>query len=125
MNSLHGLFGDERQFASDGILPSQYAALNRRQLMPEERLMLATLLDALHTVKRTKDPTRLREALSWIRSDSDRLLFSFRGICETLSFDADAVRRAWLARGFGERLKPRNIPGLDGSKRERIRPTGR
>lgn len=66
--------------------------------VPETRLLLAVLQDALGTFQRglrttsCKDVEAFREVDRWFRSDDYDWLFSFENICGTLHIDPDHIR---------------------------------
>jgi len=61
--------------------------------MPEKRLMLAVLLDAIIQLRRPGSTGAL-EAAEWIRGEASDSPFSFPVVCEALGLDA-----AYLTRG--------------------------
>jgi hypothetical protein len=61
--------------------------------MPEKRLMLAVLLDAIIQLRRPGS-TGAVEAVEWIRGEAPDAPFSFPVVCEALGLDA-----AYLTRG--------------------------
>jgi hypothetical protein len=79
------------------ILPSQYFVPHGK-LVPERRLMLAVLQDAIECIakhRRAKDRRRQRlfnEVRQWLLSEQKDWLYSFARICEVLDLDANAVR---------------------------------
>jgi hypothetical protein len=84
---------------------------------PLYRLMVALLIDAIRSVQ-TKSDTRQHarrqdcaEARSWIFSDDDRAVFSFKALCAALDIDPNAIRK-YLSQWEEKRLageKPRRI----------------
>jgi hypothetical protein len=70
----------------------------RRELSPEQELILAVLWDAVVLIQQTPkegDAEKLkREACQWIRSNDLSWAFSFVNVCEGLSLDPECVRRA-------------------------------
>jgi hypothetical protein len=78
------------------VLPSQ---LDRRTLLlPEQRLMLAVLEDAVSCMQRYAHPTRRRErrvlteAQQWIFSDDESWPFSCVNVCAALDIDLAYLR---------------------------------
>lgn len=75
------------------------------ELSPEKHLLLAVLLDAINTaysrvaiMKRAHDEARV-----WIMSRETKGLFCFVQICEALSLDVNATRKAIVhTRGWKE-----------------------
>ncbi|MEE8074247.1 MAG: hypothetical protein V3T60_01325 [Candidatus Binatia bacterium] len=72
--------------------------LFQSDIIPEERLLLALLMDALYCFQKycfasDKNGTAFfREAEAWIMDDNLSSPFSFRGACEYLEIDADYLR---------------------------------
>jgi hypothetical protein len=71
----------------------------------EQRLLLAVLEDAVHTLQRYADASDSHgrrlflDALAWFRSDETSSPFAFVTVCEALGLDADYLRaglRRWL-----------------------------
>ncbi len=82
----------------------QLEQMSRLADMPEKRLMLAVLLDAIIQLRRPGS-TGAAEAAAWIRSGgpSDEP-FSFRAVCEALGIDPGYLTRgvhAWTCRENG------------------------
>jgi hypothetical protein len=80
------------------ILPSQHF-MSRGKLIPERRLMVAVLQDAVECIAKhrfAKSGRRQRlfnEVRQWLLSEQADWPYSFVRICEVLDLDADAVRR--------------------------------
>jgi hypothetical protein len=101
----------DKLIVSDVITRSQYYDSRKGQDddAPLRRLMLAVLRDALACLSSgasgsASNPQRkeARDAAEWIGNKTDESLFSFNGICETLSIHPDALRESlddWLASG--------------------------
>lgn len=73
-----------------------------RRLIPEQRLMVAILANALATIRRYA-PRRdrvgrraLAEALRWVSSDAVDSPFAFVVICEVLDLDPHYIRRGLM-----------------------------
>lgn len=69
--------------------------------MPEKRLMLAVLLDAIIQLRRPGS-TGAIEATKWIRDDDPESPFSFLAVCEVLAIDPVYLSRgvfAWARTG--------------------------
>jgi hypothetical protein len=85
----------------DTLLPDQYfdSLVARASDMPEKRLMVAVLLDALLQLRR-RGSVAASEAASWIRGDDGTadLTFSFQNICDALAIDADYFAGGLLRR---------------------------
>jgi hypothetical protein len=82
----------------------------------EQRLLLAVLEDAVHTLQRYADASDSHgrrlflDALAWFRSDETGSPFAFVTVCEALGLDAGYLRlglRRWLDR---EVVSDRHIP---------------
>jgi hypothetical protein len=91
-------------------IPLQQVA-SRVADMPEKRLMLAVLLDAIVQLRRPGS-TGAAEASRWIHgeNDADDTAFSFRSVCDALGLDPEYLSRGvfgW-ARGGSDvvRLHP-------------------
>jgi hypothetical protein len=83
---------------ADIILPSQYFGPRRTQV-PEQRLMMAVLHDALDCVEKYRCATDshgrwlFREAQRWFLADETDWPYSFECICGVLDLDSNAVRQ--------------------------------
>jgi hypothetical protein len=99
------------------ILPSQLIDAGRHDAsaMPEKRLLLAVLEDAVITFQRYATSTRrrgqrlFREAEAWIESDDVDWACSFQNICDALGFDSRYLRQgllAWRDRRRSENASP-------------------
>jgi len=81
-----------------GVLPSQYLQARQRQV-PERRLMLAVLHDALLCLDKYRfaanGPGRrlYLEAEQWVVANDLDWPYSFESICGVLDLDANAVRQ--------------------------------
>src|SRR5262245_51893528 len=64
--------------------------------MPEKRLMLAVLLDAIIQLRRPGS-TGAIEAADWIRGAASDSPFSFPAVCEALGLDATYLTRGVFA----------------------------
>jgi len=101
-------------FEPDVLTSGQYADLHRPSaVMPEKRLMLAVLEDAIDAYRGASRVSGRHaeavagEAWDWISSDDTTWPFSFVRICEVFDIDPDYVRAgltAWVARG-GEKSR--------------------
>jgi hypothetical protein len=89
----------------DAILPAQLMGGRRFDAasMPEKRLLLAVLEDAVITFQRYTTSTQrrgqrlFREAEAWIVSDDVRSACSFQNVCDVLGFDSAYLRQGLLA----------------------------
>lgn len=99
------------------VLPSQLSGAGRHDAsaMPEKRLLLAVLEDAVITYQRYATSTRrrgqrlFREAEAWIASDDVSWPCSFESVCDALGFDGRYLRqglRAWCDRQRSENTSP-------------------
>jgi hypothetical protein len=79
------------------ILPSQQIKA-RGPLVPEQRLMIAVVQDAINCVEKYRFATDQRgrrlfaEVTQWLTASEPGWPYSFESICEVLGLDADAVR---------------------------------
>jgi hypothetical protein len=101
----------------DAILPAQLNGSRRfdASSMPEKRLLLAVLEDAVITFQRYTTSTQrrgqrlFREAEAWIVSDDARSACSFQNVCDVLGFDSEYLRQgllAWRDRQRGADMVP-------------------
>jgi hypothetical protein len=94
--------------AGDDLMVSQWIDLRRStaEAMPEKRLALAVLEDALRCARRTGMGVacvRSRaEALEWLLAEDTSAPFSFEGVCEALNINSGYLR-AGLAAWFKSR----------------------
>jgi hypothetical protein len=85
---------------AEAVLPLQFYGARRRAagFEPLRRLMVAMLVDAVRCFQtgfKTRQPARHREyaeVRSWIFSDEDNGVFSFRAVCDVLEIDPEALR---------------------------------
>ena len=91
-------------FQPDTLLPTQYYETlhNKASLLPEKRLMLAILEDALGCFKNSmfaqarRQMTQFRDANGWILGENSDWLFSFENVCETLGIEPAYLRQKLL-----------------------------
>jgi hypothetical protein len=81
---------------NEAVLPVQWQ--ERRQLMPEQRLMLAILEDALFLVSRARRQSVREERLyvearDWFLASDDDAPCTFANVCRGLGIEPDAARR--------------------------------
>jgi hypothetical protein len=128
-----GLSMEERVtslFQPDTLLPEQYLDTYRRKLHlePEKKLMLAILEDGIACFQKYlfardgKGKALFREAETWVEDKGGEAVFAFDSVCESLSLDADYVRRGmrtWKAQALAQQsqakvvqLTPRPSPRL-------------
>jgi hypothetical protein len=89
----------------DAILPAQLIGSYRldASAIPEKRLLLAVLEEAVITFQRYTTSTQRRgqrlfkEAEEWIVSDDVRCACSFQNVCDALGFDSQYLRLGLLA----------------------------
>jgi hypothetical protein len=124
----------------DTFLPVQLVDTRRNDAsaIPEKRLLLAVLEDAVITFQRYTGSTRrrgqrlFRETEAWIISDDVGWACSFRNVCDALGFDTEWLRQGLLAwrdrrRGMDADAAPYRPPfrRLSGSRTRTIgRPIG-
>jgi hypothetical protein len=88
----------------EAILPAQLLANGRMDAsaVPEKRLLLAVLEEAVVTFQRYVTSSRrrgqrlFRESEEWIVSDDMSWPCSFRNVCDVLGFDVDYLRQGLL-----------------------------
>jgi hypothetical protein len=111
----------ERDFSElQGLLPLQFRGARRgvSETEPLRRLMTAMLVDAVRCfeTKFNAYPSARRqefaEVRSWIFSDADDGVFSFRAVCDALEVDPGVIRKA---------LTRRQEPELAGEERRIFR----
>jgi hypothetical protein len=122
------------ELVTERILPSQFDDLRRNgnAMLPEHRLMLAVLEDAVHTHQRSsgfrdaRNRRLFRETDEWFASDEATSPFSFIVICQVFGLDPDYLR-AGLARWTaaratngdpGSRTLPFRIRRVSGSRHQ-------
>jgi hypothetical protein len=101
-------------FQPDILLPVQYqqSRRNRYLLVPEQKLALAILEDAVACYQRYQsDPTARGKALfraaeEWVRNADENWVFSFENICAVLELDP-----TYLRDGIGRSRARLQIPG--------------
>jgi hypothetical protein len=123
----------DRKLGPETILPGQFADLARgaAAILPEHRLMLAVLEDAIRCYQMTLNAggrrswRRFRETEAWFASDDATWLFSFATICEALDLDPAYIRaglRAWCRREARQRpgvsLEPLRIRRVNGLRHQ-------
>jgi len=102
------------------VLPAQLDDLRKGHLLPEHRLMLAVLEDAVHCYQVScacddPAPARLfRETAEWFASDETTSPFCFLTICQAFGIDPDYLRaglRRWSERHRkNDRRGARTVP---------------
>lgn len=110
----------DNEFSQGGVvLPAQFhnGRTDTATAEPLRRLMIAVLIDAIRCVQ-TKFAARQpsireerAEARSWIFSNEDNSVFSFKTVCDALEMDANAIRKC-LVQWEEKRLageKPRTV----------------
>ncbi len=101
MTEADGLDKVKTLFQLDILLPSQYFERSqpKSESIPEERLLLALLMDALYCFQKhcfasdKNGNAHFRVAEAWIMDEDLSSPFSFRGACEYLEVEADYLRR--------------------------------
>jgi hypothetical protein len=110
---------DNEFSGAEVLLPVQFQAGRSAgtTIEPLRRLMVALLIDAIRCVQTKSDARQharrqdCAEARSWIFSDDDRAVFSFKATCAALDIDPNAIRK-YLVQWEEKRLageKPRGI----------------
>jgi hypothetical protein len=113
----------------DIVLPERLGHLGRRCAMPEHRLMLAVLEDAVYTYQvccasRTTSRHVFRETMEWFGSDDTPSPFCFVTICELFGVEPDYVRlglRRWRERYGGDLPGPVPVIRIRNMRRSRHR----
>lgn len=84
-------------FACDEILASQWLdrVLPCFTDVPERRLLVAVLLDAVHSLQ-TGGGKQRTEVLAWIRGDNAAARIPFRSLCDGLGMEAAPLARRLL-----------------------------
>jgi hypothetical protein len=87
------------KLALDTAMEQDWLSVNRRrELSPEQEMMLACLWDAVSLIQQepTNDDARQlkREAERWVLSNDASWPFSFVNLCQALNLDAQCLRRA-------------------------------
>lgn len=87
-------------FQPDAVLPIQHWGTLGQASLPETRLMVAVLEDAVSCVRKyrfaERGPRRrmFHEAEQWFMSRDTVWPFAFERICDVLRLDAESVRRS-------------------------------
>jgi hypothetical protein len=107
------------------ILPSQHFGA-RKLLVPEQRLMIAVVQDAINCIEKYRFATDRRgrrlfdEVTQWLGAKDTSWPYSFESICEVLGLDANAVRhRLGVAQAQEPVLVPRQISAAGQESRSR------
>ena len=106
--AFQGAATHKLELPPETLLPAQWhSAMWNASLVPEKRLLLAVLEEAIATVQRyVVDERRrgrrlCREAEGWVLSDDVNWPCTFRRICDALGIDPDYLREGvmrWTAR---------------------------
>jgi hypothetical protein len=99
-------------FQPDTLAPQQFLDTFQRTIpsMPETRLVLAVLEDAIHSFKdnllaqNKKKKQLFQETEEWFYNDDASWLFSFVCVCETLNIEPNYFRQG-LKRWASQRLE--------------------
>ena len=118
--------GAEVALEPEIVLPEQLENAGKRCTMPEHRLMLAVMEDAVHTYLTTSGSPHargralFRETAQWFASDDTSSPFCFVTICQLLGLDPDYLRaglRRWREQHRGDvRAIPLRIRHGGGSR---------
>ena len=112
--------GEDFAFSAGAVLPVQFYSARRgtSSVEPLQRLMVAMLVDAVRcfqTKFEARQPAKRQEfaeVRSWIFSDEDNGIFSFKGVCDALEVDPEALRKSlvrWEERKLSGEKPPRMI----------------
>ncbi len=101
MTEADGLDKVKPLFQPDILLPAQYfdRIQSKSESIPEERLLLALLMDGLYCFQKYCFSSRKRhkalfiEAEAWIMNEDLSSPFSFKGACDYLEVEADYLLR--------------------------------
>jgi hypothetical protein len=124
MLDLFALVHNSNQFdnefsGAEVLLPVQFhqRANSASSGEPLRRLLVALLLDAIRCVQKTFDARQSArrqdygDARSWIFSDDDRPVFSFKAVCDALDVEPNVVRK-YLVQWEEKRLNGEQPPRI-------------
>jgi hypothetical protein len=105
---VKGIMRDELDSLTnlDAVMPTQLVSGRRALDVPERKLRLAVLEDAIHALQRhararsSRGRRLYEDALGWIMDDDRREPFSFANVCEALGLDPSYVRRGLFDRSL-------------------------
>jgi hypothetical protein len=121
----------ESELAPDSILPAQLddAPFRGARILPEKRLQVAVLADAVLTFHRWAGGDRARarrlftEVEAWFASDEAGGPFTFITICDSLDFDPTYIRRGlrnWRSFVEATAKPPRSLHPDDNGTRHHV-----
>ena len=129
------------ELVTEQILPSQFDDLrrNRDAIIPEGRLMLAVLEDAVHLyqlcsrLRNARERRLFRQTDEWFTSDEQTSPFSFVTICQVFGLDPDYLRaglKRWSSKHgtngrSGSHTIPFRIRHISGSRHQVVRMVSR
>lgn len=96
--------------AQRNVLLRSDVSVPTAELLPEQRLMIALVRDALRCIERyryardTRGRRLFAQEAQWVLSNDTDWLYAFTRCCESLDLDPEAVRRT--LRLAGERSEP-------------------
>lgn len=101
-------------FGPDPVSTAEYADNSQRrpQWLPEKKLMLAVLDDAIlcyrkyRSANKGKERRLFREAQEWIFDEQDDRIFSFESVCACLGIDP-----GWIRKGLNQCKKQKLVEG--------------
>ena len=124
---FQGVAVHKLELPPETVLPTQWhRAMSDASLVPEKRLLLAILEEAVATVQRYVVAERrrgrrlYREAEAWVLSDDVSWPCTFRRICDALGIDPDYLREGvmcWSARRRAN-VPDGHQPGFRKNRRE-------
>jgi len=108
---------EEFAFPAGAVLPVQFYSARRgtASVEPLQRLMVAMLVDAVRcfqTKFAARQPARRQEfaeVRSWLFSDEENGMFSFKAVCDALEVNPEALRKSLV--GWEERRLSGEKPG--------------
>ena len=129
------------ELVTEQLLPSQFDDLrrNRDAILPEGRLMLAVLEDAVHVyqycsrLRNARERRLFRQTDEWFTSDEQTSPFSFVTICQVFGLDPDYLRsglKRWSSKygangQSGSRTIPFRIRHISGSRHQVVKMASR
>jgi hypothetical protein len=104
--------GRTTETVEDVLLPSQYLdrLIPSASSLPEHRLRLAVLLDAVGLLWKGRADRKTREALSWVLGESGDDPFSFENVCHVLGIEPTFLARGLIRRMASGKAAPSERP---------------
>lgn len=124
---MEGLSAEKKAhflFQPDTLLPAQfYETVRKKRPVPEYRLMLAVLEDAISCFQKylhardERGKKLFREAEEWILEENYDWVFSFENVCEISGFDPAYIREGLLSWKESNMAWPRKADVLSSKPR--------